>query len=59
MQTFLDWLVADFDIYGLPVQHWMLVSASMLAMFASSFGKITINLPSRLLTVLYKHHIRS
>jgi hypothetical protein len=34
VQAFLDWLVSDFDIYGLPVQHWMLVSASMLAMFA-------------------------
>ena len=25
MQTFLDWLVADFYVFSLHFQHWMLV----------------------------------
>jgi hypothetical protein len=31
MQAFLDWLVADFYFYGMPIQHWMVVVGVMLA----------------------------
>jgi hypothetical protein len=34
MQEFLDWLVADFYVYGLPVQHWMLIAGAMLMIFS-------------------------
>jgi hypothetical protein len=31
MQAFLDWLVADFYVYGMPIQHGAAVVAVMLA----------------------------
>ena len=30
MQDFLNWLVADFNVYGLEFQNWMLLSGAML-----------------------------
>jgi hypothetical protein len=34
MQKFLDWLVGEFYVYGLPVQNWMLISGALLAIFS-------------------------
>ena len=31
MQAFMDWLVADFYVYGTPIQHWAIVVGVMLA----------------------------
>jgi uncharacterized membrane protein len=31
MQTLMDWLIADFCIYGMPIQHWAAVVGVMLA----------------------------
>jgi hypothetical protein len=33
MQKFLDWLVADFDFYGLQLQHWMLLAGGIFVIF--------------------------
>jgi hypothetical protein len=34
MQTkLLDWLVADYSVFGLHIQHWMPVVALALAIF--------------------------
>jgi hypothetical protein len=33
MQAFLDWLVAEFYVYGVPVQNWMLIAGAMFAIF--------------------------
>jgi hypothetical protein len=34
MQAFLNWLVAEFYAYGVPVQHWMLIAGAILAVFS-------------------------
>ena len=30
MQALLDWLVADFDVYGMPIQRWALMVGVMV-----------------------------
>ena len=32
MQSFLDWLVVEFDVFGLPLQIWMAIILALLAM---------------------------
>jgi len=33
-ETLLDWLVADFSVFGVRLQHWMLIAAFILVSYA-------------------------
>ena len=41
MQTFVDWLVADFSIFGQDVQIWALFAAGMIVIWIAGVMWIT------------------